>query len=166
MPQSQFDPDLGVLLNGEFRSVTVLDPALPGHVPNLVLDPTKDFQIEVSWRLNGTEVPPRLNACQDRWVVTAYAESMGPGPEVILKEETEDKANFTGGTGPAFAFDWSHTLNVPAGLLPEENPGPAGPSGTYRIIVTVFLNSIIAGGAGYDIAGFNEGPMVKVERPQ
>ena len=58
MLQSQFDPDLGVLLNGEFRSVTVLDPALPGHVPNLVLDPTKDFQVEVNWRLNGTEVPP------------------------------------------------------------------------------------------------------------
>jgi hypothetical protein len=165
MPQSQFDPDLGVLLNGEFRSVTVLDPALPGHVPNLVLDPTKDFQIEVTWRLNGTEVPPRLAVCDDNWVVTAYAESVGPGPEVILKEENEPKGNFTGGPGAGFAFDWSHTLNVPAGLLEEENPGPAGPSGTYRIIVTVFLNSSLPG-AGYDIAGFNDGPMIKVENPQ
>lgn len=166
MAQSQFDPDLGALLSGEFTSVTVLDPALPGHVPNLVVDPTKPFQIEVKWRLTGSEVPPRLNACENAWVVTAYAESIGPGPEVILKEESEPKANVSGGTGPAFAFDWSHTLNVPAGVLSEEDPGPGGASGTYRIIVTVFLNSAIAGFAGYDIAGFNEGPMVKVESPQ
>jgi hypothetical protein len=162
---TQFDPDLGVLLNGEFTAVTVLDPAIPGHVPNLVLDPTKPFQIDVRWRLNGTEVPPRLAACDDEWVVTAYAESIGPGPEVILREEMEPKVNFSGGQAAGFAFDWSHTLNVPAGLLQEENPGPGGPSGTYRIIVTVFLNSNLPG-AGYDIAGFNDGPMVKVENPQ
>lgn len=164
MPQSQFDPDLGVLLNGEFTGVTVLDPALPGHVPNLVLDPAKPFGIEVKWQLKGTEVPPRLNACGDDWVVTAYAESMGPGPELILKEEREPKSNFSGGPGANYAFDWSHTLDVPANLLEEENPGPGGPSGTYKIVVTVFLNSNLAG-AGYDIVGFNDGPLIKVEGP-
>jgi hypothetical protein len=165
MAQSQFEPDLGVLLNGEFTGTTVLDPALPGHVPNLVLDPTKPFRIEVKWRLTGTEVPPRLNACRDNWIVTAYAESVGPGPEVILREEREPKSNFSGGPTAAFVFDWSHTLDIPANLLPEEDPGPGGPSGTYKIVVTVFLNSNLPG-AGYDIAGFNDGPMIKMEQPQ
>lgn len=165
MPQSQFDPDLDLLFKGEFTGVTVLDPALPGHVPNLVLDPDKPFGIKVEWRLTGTEVPPRLNACADDWIVTAYAESMGPGPEVILREEKKPKSEVTGGPGAGFNFDWSHTLEVPANLLEEENPGPGGASGTYKIVVTVFLNSNLAG-AGYDIIGFNDGPMIKVERPQ
>src|SRR5262245_66697251 len=165
MPQTQFDPDLGVLFSGEVRAVNVLDPALPGHVPNLVLDPTKPFQIEVKWRLKGSEVQPRLCITDDDWIITAYAESMGPGPEVILTEEREPKSNYTGGTGPNFEFDWSHTLTVPADLLEEEDPGPDGPSGTYRIVVTIFLNAQPKG-SGYDIVGFSDGPLIKVENPQ
>ena len=71
----------------------------------------------------------------------AYAESVGPGPELLLTEEavTVDSA-----------FDqlpnvwrWKHQLTVPANTLPEENPGPGGPSGVYKLVVTAFLDSTL-----------------------
>jgi hypothetical protein len=54
---------------------------------------------------------------------------------------------------------------VPADTLHEENPGDPTQSGTYKIVVTAFLDSAI-GGVGYDIMGYAEGPIVKVEDPQ
>jgi hypothetical protein len=153
-----FDPRKPGEMEGAFKRVTVVDPAILGHAPNLVIDPTKDFTIEVEWEISGTETDLHLNAGSANWVIAAYAESIGPGPEIILKEETEPR-------GPITTTNWSHTLTVPAPSgLAEENPGASGPSGVYKIVVTVFLNATISG--GYDIAGFHEGPMIKVEDPE
>lgn len=162
MANTQFDPDKGPLFQGEFREVTVIDPALPGHEPNLVLDRTQPFQVRVTWRLRGTDVLLYLAALEPDFKVACYAESMGPGPEVILAEEDEPVSNLNP-VGPN-EWEWSHTLSVAANTLDEENPGPGGPSGTYRLVSTVFLNSTISGGS-YDIAGFSDGPMIKVENP-
>jgi hypothetical protein len=99
------------------------------------------------------------------WVVSAYAESLGPGPELKLREETEGRNNVTRNGD---RFDWSHTLTVPANSgLVGENPGggPNAASGIYLLTVTVFMNSNIPG-AGFDIIGFNQGPTIKVENPQ
>jgi hypothetical protein len=162
MPQ-QFDPNRPGEIQGEITSVLVADPVLAPNAPNHVLDPTKDFTITVTWRLEGPDVPLWLAGLAPAdWSVAAYAESMGPGPEVILAEETEPRLNFTDLGG--FVKEWTHTLNVPAGSLAEENPGPAGPSGVYKIVATVFLNSNL-GIPGFDMAGFSEGPIVKVENP-
>jgi hypothetical protein len=162
MANTQFDPDKGPLFQGRFTEVTVLDPAIPGHEPNLVLDRTKPFEVRVTWRLKGSDVNLYLAALEPEFSIACYAESIGPGPEVILAEETEPTANSTV-VGPQ-ELEWTHTLSVPADVLEEENPGPAGPSGTYRLVSTVFLNSAVPG--GYDIAGFSDGPMIKVENPE
>lgn len=159
---TQFDPDKGVLLQGEFTRVAVVDPAIPGHEPNHVLDRDKNFQIELEWRLTGSDMKLYLAALKPAdWDVAAYAESVGPGPEIILAEGTEGRTNFT---KDGDDFVWKHTLDVPANTLQEEDPGPTGPSGVYLIVATVFLNSTL-GEPGYDIAGFNQGPLIKVESP-
>ena len=69
--------------------------------------------------------------------------------------------------GPAFSQNetYSAKITVPAGTLPEEDPGNPNQSGTYKITVTTFLNSAI-GGVGYDMMGYADGPVVKVESPQ
>ena len=68
--------------------------------------------------------------------------------------------------GPAFSLDEAYTakITVPAGTLSEENPGDPTQSGTYKIVVTAFLDSAL-GAAGYDMMGYAEGPIIKVESP-
>ena len=68
---------------------------------------------------------------------------------------------------PPFSQDeaYSARLTVKAGTLAEENPGNPNQSGTYKIVVTTFLDSTIPG-VGYDIMGYAEGPIIKVESPQ
>jgi hypothetical protein len=158
---TQFDPDKGPLFTGEFTSVIVVDPAIPGHVPNLVIDPTKDFNIELKWKLEGSDVPLYLAALGGNWDIQVYAESIGPGPDFRI-------ANASIPAGPPVTPAlYATTLTVPAGTLPEENPTPSNtdPSGVYKIVVTVFLDSVL-GSPGFDICGFSEGPIIKVENPE
>jgi hypothetical protein len=53
---------------------------------------------------------------------------------------------------------------VAANTLSEENPGNPNQSGTYKIVVTTFLDSNL-GPVGYDMMGYAEGPIIKVEDP-
>jgi hypothetical protein len=161
MPQSQFDPDKGVNFKGEFLSIEVLDPAAATHTPNLVVDPTLPFEIKVKWKIEGNEVPLYLAALDASWSVEAFAESIGPGPEVRLAVANVAKG---AGTGTATLKNYEATLTVPAGTLQEGNPFPGSPSGVYKIVVTAFLNSSI-GAPGFDIAGFGEGPLIRAESP-
>jgi hypothetical protein len=155
---TQFDPDKGPLFKGEFTSITVIDPAIPGHTGNLVFNPNKPFDIKLEWKLAGTDVPLYLAGADPTWSVEAFAESIGPGPEMRLAIGTLPKG---ASVNPA---SYSHTLTVPAGTLPEGNPFPGQPSGVYKIVCTVFLNSSVPG--GFDIAGFVEGPVIRMEDPE
>jgi len=160
----QFDPNITGFISGDFTSLAVVEPGGLG-TSNLVLDPTKPFEIKVEWEVTGPLAPlwiAALRTASPSWSVAAYAESVGPGPELLLKEDAVTVAS-------AFdqlpdAWRWRHTLSVPANLLPEEDPGPGGPSGVYKIVVTAFLNSVL-GPVGFDIMGFTEGPVIKVEDP-
>ncbi|MGD9702606.1 MAG: hypothetical protein AB7Q42_07540 [Acidimicrobiia bacterium] len=160
----QFDPNITGFISGAFNNVAVVEPGGLG-TSNLVLDPTKQFNINVAWEITGPLAPLWIAALQTAspsWSIAAYAESVGPGPELLLTEEAVTVAS-------AFdqlpdAWRWKHQLTVPANLLVEENPGPGGPSGVYKIVVTAFLNSVL-GLAGFDIMGYAEGPVIKVEDP-
>ncbi len=154
-----FDPDRGTAFKGEYLVFEVRDPALEPHHPNLVINPNLPFDIRLEWRLTGSDVPVYIAALQGNWDIEIFAESVGPGPELRIATNNAVPAG-----APAVLKDYGVTLTVPAGTLPEGNPGDGNPSGVYRLVATVFLNSAI-GAPGFDIVGFAEGPMIMVENP-
>lgn len=162
---SRFDPQMApALFFGEFTNVKVIDPAAPGPpmVGNLVIDPNKEFEILVEWKLEGFFVPLWLAALGGSWAIEAYAESIGPGPEIRIAYKAEP-------VGPpvspkTYSVKLKYDPTIPAHKLAEHSPGPGGPSGLYRLTISAFLNSTL-GPPGYDIAGFAEGPVIKAEVP-
>ena len=155
----QFDPNRPGEIQGDVTSVIVIDPAAPAppHAGNLVVDPTKAFQIKVDWALTGTDVPLWLNGRTSNWNVQAYAESIGGGFEGLIARDDTVAAN------PNVA-SYSALLTVPALKLEEGNPG-SDVGGLYKLAVAVFLNSDLPG-AGFDMIGFREGPIIQVEDPR
>jgi len=143
----RFDPNIppagptDPAIQGEFTGIVGITEQPTLGKSNLVVNRAKPFDIEVKWHVFGNLVPLWLTALSVRtpnWVVTAYAESQGPGDEVAL-----GSVNVPVG-GPFFSQDeaFSAKLTVPANKLSEENPGDDSQSGTYKIVVTTFLDSI------------------------
>src|SRR3954470_9424897 len=141
-----FDPNIppagptDPTIQGEFLGIVGITEQPAIGRGNLVVNRTKPFDIEVKWRVFGNLVPLWLTALSVKsknWVVTAYAESQGPGDEVAL-----GSVNVPVG-GPLFSLNeaFKATLKVPANTLSEENPGDPTQSGTYKIVVTAFLDS-------------------------
>jgi hypothetical protein len=164
---STFDPNVpsgSLTITGEFTAAVLVEEVPAIGVGNLVLDPTQPFDIKAEWAIDGNIAELWLSAlavASPNWVVTAYAESIGPGPEVILVAKDVPVLPLPSANPP---FKYSTTLTVPANTLPEENPGDPLVSGVYKLVVTVFLDSTF-GSPGYDIMGFSEGPVVKMENP-
>ena len=166
----RFDPNIPPVnptdpaIEGEFLGIVAVTEQQTLGQSNLVINREQSFNIDVSWRLFGNLVPLWLTALSVNtpdWVVTAYAESQGPGDEVTL-----GSVNVPVG-GPLFSDDerYSATITVPPRTLNEEDPGDPAQSGVYKIVVTTFLDSTL-GGAGFDAIGYAEGPIVKVENPE
>ena len=166
----RFDPNIppagptDPAIEGEFTGIVAITERPTLGKSNLVVNRAEPFDIAVSWHVFGNLVPLWLTALSvnsPNWVVTAYAESQGPGDEVSLGSVDVPVG------GPAFSLDeaYSATLTVPALTLPEENPGDPTQSGTYKIVVTAFLDSTL-GAVGYDMMGYAEGPIIKVEDPE
>jgi hypothetical protein len=162
-----FDPNVpsGFLtITGDFTSAVLVTDNPTIGVGNLVLDPSKPFQIQADWAMDGNIAELWLSAlavASPNWVVTAYAESIGPGPELQIATLNVPVLPLPSANPP---FAYSATLTVPANTLAEENPGDPTVSGVYKIVVTVFLDSVF-GSPGYDVVGFSEGPVIKVENP-
>ena len=165
----RFDPNIppagptDPAIQGEFTGIVGITEQPTLGKSNLVVNRAQSFDIEVKWHVFGNLVPLWLTALSVRtknWVVTAYAESQGPGDEVSL-----GSVNVPVG-GPFFSQDeaFSARLTVPPNALREENPGDPTQSGTYKIVVTTFLDSDL-GPVGYDMMGYAEGPIIKVENP-
>ena len=159
---TSFDPQMDpTLFFGEFTKLTVVDPVplAPPMVGNLIIDPSKDFTIEVEWKLKGFFVPLWLSALSGSdWVVEAYADAIGPGDEIRIADTTVP----VGAVSDPMTY--TATLTVTKNTLKEHVPGPAGPSGIYRLTVSAFLDSTL-GPPGYDIIGFAEGVTIRAENP-
>jgi hypothetical protein len=166
----RFDPNIppagptDPAIQGEFTGIVGISEQPTLGKSNLVINGAKPFDIEVNWHVFGNLVPLWLTALSvntKNWVVTAYAESQGPGDEKTLGTVEVPVG------GPFFSQDEAYTakLTVPANTLSEENPGDDTQSGTYKIVVTAFLDSDL-GPVGYDMMGFAEGPIIKVEDPE
>ena len=158
----QFDPNIPGLIEGDITSVAVIDPpSLPFQVGNLVLDPSKEFTLEIKWKVFGAITPVWLAALDQDWEVNAYAESLGAGPEVRLGTANRDKNTFTACAG-VNCREYTVTVTVPVDRLQEDS---GDVSGIYKLVVSVFLNSSL-GGPGFDVTGFREGPIIKMENPR
>ncbi|GIF18426.1 hypothetical protein BJ973_008615 [Actinoplanes tereljensis] len=166
----RFDPNIpptgptDPAIQGEFTGIVGITERPAIGKSNLVVDGSKPFEIDVSWHIFGNLTPLWLTALSVRtkdWVVTAYAESQGPGDEVLLGTVNVPVR------GPNFSQDEAYRakIRVPANTLPEEDPGNRTQSGVYKIIVTTFLDSDL-GPVGYDMMGYAEGPIIKVEDPR
>jgi len=164
----RFDPNIpptgptDPAIEGEFTGIVAITERPTLGRSNLIINRNEPFDIEVNWHVFGNLVPLWLTALSVNskdWVVTAYAESQGPGDEVTLGSVNVP-------VGGPFSLDESFTarLTVPANTLSEENPGDGSQSGTYKIVVTTFLDSQL-GQVGYDMMGYAEGPIIKVEDP-
>ena len=73
---------------------------------------------------------------------------------------TADKNTFTACAG-VNCREYTVTVTVPANTLQEDS---GDVSGIYKLVVSVFLNSNL-GSPGFDVTGFREGPIIKMEDP-
>lgn len=166
MDQS-FDPTIPGFLEGEVRPIALSAPAtFPSPaLRRLVVDPGKPFDVTVEWEIFGDLVPLWLSALAPAWRVVVYAESIGPGPEITLGSasvQTSTTQPCTVNTAKSNCTKYSATVTVPAATLPEDN---GASSGIYKLVATVFLNSSL-GTPGFDLSGFTEGPIIRVEGPR
>jgi len=154
----QFDPNIPGLIGGDVTTVVVIDPAseFPFEVGNHVVNRDDSFQVKVTWEITGLLRPLWLSALGGNWNVQLYAESLGGGPEILLASDNSVAADPSTGS-------YSVTLNVAPSALDEGNPG-SNVSGIYKLVVSVFLDSTL-GSPGFDMTGFNEGPIIQVENP-
>jgi hypothetical protein len=157
----QFDPNIPNLIGGNVTTVVVIDPAstFPGpEVGNHVLDGTKSFEIQIKWEITGGLAPLWLAALAPfgNWNVQVYAESIGGGPEILLTADNSVVPD------PS-VLNYEVKVTVPPNTLQEGDPG-SNVSGIYKLVAAVFLNSNLPG-AGFDMTGFNEGPIIQVENP-
>ena len=155
----QFDPNIPGLIEGNVTTVVVIDPAgtfLPFEVGNHVLNRNDSFQVNVEWKITGLLRPLWLAALGGNWNVQVFAESIGGGPEILLARDDSVAADPN-------RSDYAVQLTVPPNALDEGDPG-SNTSGIYKLVVSVFLNSDL-GSPGFDMTGFNEGPIIQVENP-
>jgi len=162
IPADPADPTVPSI-EGEFTGIVTITEQPTLGKSNLVVNAGKSFDVQVDWHVFGNLVPLWLKALSvdtKNWVVTAYAESQGPGDEKTLGSVDVPVG------GPVFSTDEKYTakITVPPDTLNEENPGDPTQSGTYKIVVTAFLDSDL-GPVGYDMMGYAEGPIIKVESP-
>jgi hypothetical protein len=140
-----FDVPTGLTTSGP--TVEVYNAA--GNVDR-VLDTGESFSIQIDWAISGGSAPLLAGT----WTVRAFAESVGPGPEVLLG---------TASVALAGPLSFSATIPIPA---PAGNQLPSGPppiSGVYKIVTVITHTN--AFGAATEMAGFEEGPVIQMRTP-
>lgn len=168
-PHLVHDPGGFIYIQGECTNVMVKEPAAPFPVPdsksNFVIDPRRAFTVSVGWDIYGYLTSLWLNALDDNWLVSVYAESMGPGPELLAGQQSVPVASFTPVADPAkpFGRHFEADVTIPANTFPEGEP-PGSASGVFKLMIRIWLNSSL-GAPGYDMTGFHEGPFITAENP-
>lgn len=142
-------------LTGQGPDVTLLDPV--GGAPATVIDTDHDFQVQVDWSLG----LPGATLIGGRWLVRAYAESIGPGEE----ERLGAVVALSVGTFVDVGADrrYRATINVPAGSLAAESDVAPLSSGVYKLVAIVTHENPVGGATV--IAGFSEGPVFQMRNP-
>jgi hypothetical protein len=132
-----FEPNVAPFITGNMATPHVHDPGLN---PVSIIRTSDAWQVHVTWDTSGLFVPLVNPAAS--WNISAYLESIGPGPEAVIATGTEPFGP------PANAHNYSKVLNIAAGAV------PAGP---YKLVVVITLTSA---GVPMPIAAFSEGPLL------
>ncbi len=165
----RFDPNIppagptDPAIEGEFTGIVAITEQPTLGKSNLVVNRDKPFDIKVNWHVFGNLVPLWLTALSGQ-----LPELGRDGVRRVAgpRRRGQRSAACSCPWGRVFSLDeaYTATLTVPANTLSEENPGDPTQSGTYKIVVTAFLDSNL-GPVGYDMMGYAEGPIIKVESP-
>ena len=140
-------------LAGAGPDVTVLDP---GGAPETIIDTDDTFEIQVRWSVE----EPGAAVLGGRWLVRAYAESIGPGQEQQLGQTRRVNVGNFAPIGPPAARAYEANVAVPAGSLDAET---ATSSGVYKLAVIVTHEN--PNGSPTELAGFSEGPIIQMRNP-
>ena len=141
-------------LAGAGPDVRVLDP---GAAPETIIDTDDTFTIQVRWSVE----EPGAAVLGGRWLVRAYAESIGPGQEEQLGQTKRvNVANFTPIGGPPAARGYEANVDVPPETLDAES---ATSSGVYKLAVIVTHEN--PNGSPTELAGHSEGPVIQMREP-
>jgi len=132
------------LLNGSF-SAAVLDN---NGVPTNVLEAAQPFTITTSWKVSALAAL----LLGGEWRVSAYVESIGPGPEQQVGPTETVLLN--GGT------NYAVNIVVPANTLPDLDPaGNPAVSGAYKIVTLLAHRNF---GKFSDVSAIVEGPILRI----
>ncbi len=141
-------------LAGAGPDVAVLDP---GGAPETIIDTDDTFTVRVRWSVE----EPGAAVLGGRWLVRAYAESIGPGQEEQLGQiRRVNVANFAPLAGPPAARGYEANVDVLAGTLDAES---ATSSGVYKLAVIVTHEN--PNGSPTELAGHTEGPVIQMRNP-
>lgn len=132
-------------LSGAVTNVALIDP---DGTPNRVLDASRDFTVDISWTVDPASTAILLDGT---WTVSAYAESMGPGPEAVI-----GSATVAANGGPAY----STTITVTTGTLTADVPPD---SGVYKLVVVITYRT--ATNVLTEMAAFSEGTLFLLREP-
>ncbi|RSM48402.1 hypothetical protein DMB66_46345 [Actinoplanes sp. ATCC 53533] len=138
MAQIQFP---NVLFSPGTFNATIVDNS---GAPASVLEAGAPFRIDTDWSVDA------LTALLlgGEWTVTAYVESVGPGPEQEIGTTT---LAVNGGQ------NYAATVAVPANTLP--NPPIAPTSGIYKVVTVLTHRNF---GTPSNVAAVVEGPVLRI----
>ena len=131
-----------ILLGPGGVTATVLDN---NGAPATVLEAGDPFTVHADWTIS----PLAALLLGGQWELTAYVESIGPGPEQQVGPTVI--VPLTGAT------NYSADITVPAGTLPDDPAPPT--SGVYKTVTVLTHRNF---GQVTDVVGIVEGPVLRI----
>ena len=137
----------------EDLEAVVTDVTPPGESPpTSVIRSDQDIEITVSWKTTGGGT----GMIAGEWHLLVFAESLGPGPEVILVDPDDHIFDLEPGPAP----EYSRVVNVSAGTLPV-----VGGHGVTLYKLTTSLTYFDASPGGRvrgEMACYVHGPIIQI----
>ena len=139
-------------MSGSGPTLQVLDP---GGAPNTIIRTVDPFTVRIRFAVD----QPGASLLGGEWLVSAYAESVGPGQEKQIGATVAKAVSAGTPGGPPARLEYQVDVQVPAGALDDEGPNS---SGVYKLAAIVTHQNF---GGPTVLAGFVEGPIVQLREP-
>lgn len=148
MTTGEFEVELGVpasALSGTIQA----EAREPGELATRIFDIHDNWEVQVDWTLSGY----LSRMICGSWALDVYLESIGPGDELELPQDPDDRDIPLDPTGSG---KYSATFHVPADFV---KPVPGETDIAYKMVVSLTYKDV--GGRPGPLAGFVELPMVQ-----